>query len=210
MSSEHFNSNGSHERRNPAPSWLYVASLRLAAVSTAAGVSRIFVRHHLTYLGLSEHVADGELVVSELVTNAVEATGISDPAVKLHDIQAEHLVGVQLRVVGTQLFIEVWDRSLEEPVRKDVGEDAEGGRGLVLVEALARRWGVAHPPAGGKVVWAQLVIGKVPGPRGPFEDRPRLERRVPQGTRPPRGAVLEVASVALLERVLEGLERLQT
>ncbi|WP_267244040.1 ATP-binding protein [Streptomyces sp. PR69] len=205
MSSEHFNSNGSHERRRPAPGWLYVSSLRLAAVGTAAGVARMFVRHHLTYLGLSEHVADGELVVSELVTNAVEATGIADPAVKLHDIQAEHLVALQLRVVDTRLFIEVWDRSVEEPVRKDAGDDAEGGRGLVLVEALAQRWGVAHPPAGGKVVWAELVIGKAPAPRGPFGDRPRLERRVPQGTRPPRGVVFEAASTALLERVLEGL-----
>ncbi|MFI1955913.1 ATP-binding protein [Streptomyces xinghaiensis] len=205
MSNEGFGSYDSHEQRKPAPNWLYVSSLRLAAVGTAAGVARMFVRHHLTYLGMSEHIADGELVVSELVTNAVEATGISDPAVKLHDIQAQHLVAVQLRVVDTRLFIEVWDRSLEEPVRKDVGENAEGGRGLVLVEALAQRWGVAHPPAGGKVVWAELVIGKVPAPRGPFGNRPRLEQRVPQATRPLQGEAFELASTALLERVLEGL-----
>lgn len=208
MSNEHFNNNGSHEQRGRAPRCLYVSSLRLAAVSTAAGVARMFVRYHLAHLGLSAHIADGELVVSELVTNAVEATGIAEPAVKLHDIQAEHLVAVQLRVVDTGLFIEVWDRSsLEEPVRKDVGEDAEDGRGLVLVEALARRWGVAHPPAGGKVVWAHLAIGKVPASHGPFGDRPRLERRVPEGTRAPQGVVREAASVALLEWVLEGLRR---
>ncbi|MDT0309675.1 ATP-binding protein [Streptomyces sp. DSM 44917] len=190
-----------------SPSWLYVASLRLAAVSTAASVARAFVRQHLMYLKLPDQVEDAELVVSELVSNAVVATGIADPDVKLHEIQGEHLIAVQLRVVDSRLYIEVWDRSTTAPVKQDANDEAEHGRGLVLIEGTAKRWGVARPPAGGKVVWAELVIGTPPIPRDSPSTRPDLQRRVPQATRPPRGEVSEMASVALLERVLEGLGR---
>jgi anti-sigma regulatory factor (Ser/Thr protein kinase) len=36
--------------------------------------------------------------------------------------------------------------------------DAEAGRGLLLVERLARAWGVYRPPEGGKVVWCVLAL----------------------------------------------------
>lgn len=41
---------------------------------------------------------------------------------------------------------------------EDQGLDAEGGRGLFLVGALATRWDVRHPPRGGKVVWVELAL----------------------------------------------------
>ena len=55
-----------------------------------------------------------------------------------------------------QIVIFVWDASPLPPAPADAGEDAESGRGLLIVEAASERWGWGSPPAlGGKVVWAQ-------------------------------------------------------
>ncbi|MQS39314.1 ATP-binding protein [Streptomyces katsurahamanus] len=61
---------------------------------------------------------------------------------------------------GGILRIEVTDtRGDRFPVRRrDAAEEDESGRGLVLVEALADRWGVSSGPAPGKTVWAELTF----------------------------------------------------
>lgn len=92
------------------------------------------------------------LVSSELVTNAVRATGS---------------VAVQLRIAGPSLYVEVWDGVPGVPEVRPLDGDAEGGRGLRLVEALATRWGVCRPQAGGKVVWAELPLPADALPLGP-------------------------------------------
>ena len=82
------------------------------------------------------------LLVSEVVTNAL-----------LHGTGE-----VQVRVLGeaSRLRVEVSDGSDVMPVRRDSEADAEGGRGLALVDALSARWG-ADPRAGGKTVWFELL-----------------------------------------------------
>ena len=55
-----------------------VTGLTLAAVPTAARCSRMFVSSCLRQWGLPSLAADGELVASELVTNAVAATGVTE------------------------------------------------------------------------------------------------------------------------------------
>lgn len=149
------------QRRGGPPGGLYLASFQLAAVGSAAGVARAFVRQRLTDLKLPGLVEDSALVMSELVTNAVRATGLSEPGVRLHDVREEHLIDVQLRVIDSSLFVEVWDRSPQAPVKQQADDESENGRGLVLVEALTRRWGVYRPAAGGKVVWAELSLGEL-------------------------------------------------
>jgi hypothetical protein len=58
-----------------------------------------------------------------------------------------------------QVVIAVWDGIPQPPVHRDATEDAETGRGLLLVEALSTRWGWHFPPGlGGKVVWAQAAL----------------------------------------------------
>jgi hypothetical protein len=57
------------------------------------------------------------------------------------------------------LVIHVWDGSEEMPVRQDGALDQDSGRGLMLVENLAKDWG-AYRKAAGKVVWA--LIGADP------------------------------------------------
>ena len=83
------------------------------------------------------------LLVSEVATNAL-VHGAGD---------------VEVKVVrqGDRLRVEVSDGSHELPRPRTVGLDAEGGRGLALVDALAADWGTA-PSATGKVVWFEVAV----------------------------------------------------
>ncbi|MET8980358.1 ATP-binding protein [Streptomyces sp. NPDC004539] len=95
---------------------------------------------------------DAELLVSELATNAVNARALPG---------REILVEVSLSDTG--LRIEVADPSEELPVAREAGEWDEGGRGLVLVAALAEEWGVGPREGVGKVVWAVLKLRRENG-----------------------------------------------
>ncbi|WP_405615297.1 ATP-binding protein [Streptomyces sp. NBC_00076] len=78
-----------------------------------------------------------------------------------------------LYVVAGTLRIEVTDtRGDLLPCRQGPAPDAESGRGLVLVEALADRWGVAQAPHPRKTVWAELNLVPEPEP----EPEPKPER----------------------------------
>ncbi|KUJ66638.1 hypothetical protein ACZ90_34680 [Streptomyces albus subsp. albus] len=96
---------------------------------------------------IDQEVRDNaELVVSELFTNAVRHTSSDE-------------VRCELRVYGGRLRLEVADQGCArtEPRARTVGADQEGGRGLMLVEALSTSWGVRANPSGpGRVVWAYL------------------------------------------------------
>jgi anti-sigma regulatory factor (Ser/Thr protein kinase) len=92
---------------------------------------------------------DAELVLSELVTNALRVPAPGD-----------RLVGVRIecRGRGELLRLEVSDAGAGRPEVQRSGELDNGGRGLLLVEALAHRWGVDERRAGiGKTVWAELL-----------------------------------------------------
>lgn len=107
-------------------------------------------RAHLTRVlhdwGLDPLADDAALVVSELVTNAVEAS-----ARPLH---------VCLSAGPGWLVVAVADDGRCYPVRACPDGDAAGGRGLLVVEALSARWGW-HPvvlPGLAKVVWAEWIF----------------------------------------------------
>lgn len=161
----------------------------------------MFVRHTLTRLNLAEYLDAGELVLSELVTNSVRATGVTDPWPNWTAVTAQHVIGVQLRITDAQFFVEVWDRSTKSPAKREADDDAENGRGLAIVEAMAERWGVYLPGAGGKVVWAALSLAKPPQP----PTQPVLPVRIPGDTKPPTGTTHRMAGTALIQRVLDGL-----
>ncbi|MBO8184958.1 ATP-binding protein [Streptomyces spirodelae] len=57
-----------------------------------------------------------------------------------------------------QLRIEVSDTHPVRPVRRTPGGMDDGGRGLVLVDALASRWGIAERLGPGKTVWAEIDV----------------------------------------------------
>jgi anti-sigma regulatory factor (Ser/Thr protein kinase) len=86
---------------------------------------------------------DVHLVVSELATNAV--------------IHAGTPFSVSVCCDGTAIRIAVHDRSSREPVIRDWSPAARSGRGLRLVDAVSREWGV-EPAPDGKTVWAELPL----------------------------------------------------
>ncbi|MDQ1679216.1 MAG: hypothetical protein QOI42_75, partial [Frankiaceae bacterium] len=97
---------------------------------------------------------DVELVVSELVTNAVLHAGVP--------------VRLSVTVGPEAVRIEVRDASRALPVRPLHTEDAMTGRGLALVTALTRQWGV-EAVDDGKVVWAEVGPGGGHGDVAPTE-----------------------------------------
>ncbi|MGI5157891.1 ATP-binding protein [Microbispora sp. CA-102843] len=151
------------------------------SAATAPRRARAFVRCQLRGWELA-HLADtAELVVSELVTNAVRATAavVSPPVASSMFPVALRTVALRVRVAPGRrsLFIEVWDISDREPVPCGEADDGlggdtggelgESGRGLVLVASLARRWGHYSAPDRGKIVWCELGISPVEGSRPP-------------------------------------------
>lgn len=58
---------------------------------------------------------------------------------------------------GDRLHVEVADDADATPVLTDAGPDAEGGRGMALIEALAAEWGVRREEPRGKTVWFELA-----------------------------------------------------
>jgi anti-sigma regulatory factor (Ser/Thr protein kinase) len=114
-------------------------------------------RHHahsvITTWGLPELADTAELLVSELVTNAVCASVISGHAI----------VRLLLTTDADGVRISVWDGAPGRPMRKEsLTADAEGGRGLVLVEMLSADYGSYMSAGHGKVVWC--VVGNVAQP----------------------------------------------
>jgi hypothetical protein len=80
---------------------------------------------------------------------------------------------MSLYVVGDALRIEVTDtRGDRLPRLRHTAADAESGRGLLLVEALADRWGFVPGPPPRKTVWAEVRTG----PTGSPSLVPRLPR----------------------------------
>jgi hypothetical protein len=87
-------------------------------------------------------------VATELVNNVVA--------------HAHTMMTLRMAVRGRYLHIAVRDGSAAEPVpRRDVSPTALSGRGLALVETVARHWG-SLPTVGGKVVWAVLDVAPRP------------------------------------------------
>jgi anti-sigma regulatory factor (Ser/Thr protein kinase) len=137
----------------PAAPWPLQTRLELAALPEAPGVVRGHVRSVVREWGLA-HLADtAELLASELVTNAVQASA------RLRTV-APPVIRVWITSDRMALVIHVWDASEEMPVVKDLAAlDGEDGRGLILVTTLSKDWGVYRKAEGGKVVWAMITAG---------------------------------------------------
>ncbi|MFH9548080.1 SpoIIE family protein phosphatase [Streptomyces sp. NPDC051445] len=92
---------------------------------------------------LSEASFTTELVVSELVTNAIR--------------YGSHPIRLRLIHDATTLICEVSDTSHTAPHLRRAKTWDEGGRGLLLVAQLTQRWGSRHTPEG-KTIWAELSL----------------------------------------------------
>ncbi|MGH3157093.1 MAG: ATP-binding protein, partial [Streptosporangiaceae bacterium] len=101
--------------------------------------------------GLAGLEHDLELLVCELLTNAVAAARATQPILP---------VRLWLFSDTTQVAVLVWDASPHPPLRTSADGDAESGRGLLLVEAISHRWDwYPAQDTTGKVVWALLRGG---------------------------------------------------
>ncbi len=122
----------------PVPS----AEVVLSGQARSAGAGRRFISDALAAWGASEYEDTAQLLVSELVTNAI--------------LHARTDVTVRLDLSPARLRLEVTDASVRRPVTRRYSLEATTGRGLTLIDALAGRWGVeSHHP--GKTVWCELL-----------------------------------------------------
>lgn len=129
----------------------------MAALPTVPSVARAFVRTTLPAWHLESLTEGVELLASELTSNAVTAsTDESGHPVYVNGRMS--VVRVCLLTDRTRVVLEVWDQAPGTPVVRDVAEYAESGRGLVLVDAIADRWGWCPATGPGKVVWAELSL----------------------------------------------------
>lgn len=105
--------------------------------------SRRFVTDVLHRAG-AEATDEILLVTSELITNAVR--------------HGDGEVELRVKVLGSKVRLEVFDDGhvrVEAP-RRAPSPTALGGRGLLLVRDVSRRWGSGFDPAGRTMVWAEL------------------------------------------------------
>lgn len=121
----------------------------LSPTRRGARLARLLTVAHLASCGLPTDTA--AQIVAELANNAV-----------LHGrvLGRDFRLGLRVTEDGT-LRIEVTDARgdrLPAVPRPPVPDDAESGRGLLLVEALADRWGVEAGPVPRKTVWAELAL----------------------------------------------------
>lgn len=117
-----------------------VATWDLAQEHTTPATARLLVRDRLQGWGLDEDTVDStELIVSELVTNAVR---YGTPPLRLR------------LLLDTTLTCEVHDGSTASPHLRHARTVDEGGRGLFIVSRLAAHWGARHGPDG-KVLWTE-------------------------------------------------------
>lgn len=206
--------------------------LELPVHPSAASQARLHVRAMLALWRMDGLADTAELVVSELVTNAVKAgrdVGAAAGGDVLADAKADHAtghtpprharchqthpthqphpthpthqshqghqgrpgsrrrrchrIGLDVYRSGALVVVEVWDPSRTPPTLKNASLDEEGGRGLMLVDVLAEKWGYRWPVPGGKVVWCalaadadlswELAAAAGPGGEGDAEQRDR-------------------------------------
>jgi anti-sigma regulatory factor (Ser/Thr protein kinase) len=108
---------------------------------SSAAAARHFAEERLSAWGADDLLESTRLLVSELVINAV--------------LHARTPADVQLRFAGGCLRVEVGDRSERPLARRAFSPSATTGRGLMILDALANRWGVETDDEG-KVVWFEL------------------------------------------------------
>ncbi len=142
--------------------WPLRSYLELGALPTAVPCARLHARQVLWEWGLDALAETAELMVSELVTNAVRASA----DLTTGQYPGQRLAGmtpVRLWLTSDRscVMIHVWDGDHRMPIRQEAGPEAENGRGLMLVDCMSAAWGSYMPErSSGKVVWARVGEAK--------------------------------------------------
>lgn len=124
--------------------------LRLQYSAAAVPIARRQLRHELENVGIDENVLDDiEVVVSELLGNSVRHAA---PI-------AGNVVLVTWRISNAEIVVRVTDGGGGRGVEpRHSGPMADSGRGLQIVERLARVWGVSEHAGGLRSVWVALSL----------------------------------------------------
>jgi histidine kinase-like protein len=130
------------------------ASYPLRPFPESVRIGRDFTRTTLAQWGMTALTDLAELVVSELLTNALRH-GMASARRVTDDCP------IRLKLLGQDpyLMCTVSDPGAAIPVRRESEPFAESGRGLNVVESCSVRWGWHLLDSGGKVVWALLRPG---------------------------------------------------
>lgn len=116
----------------------------------AVKIARDLVMTTVRDWGMSRLAGDVELVVSELVTNALRHASVCADGMSGY----ENVIQLSAMRRGAELICAVRDGSENLPTRREPDFMAETGRGLHLVSCFSRRWGAVPTITGGKFVWA--------------------------------------------------------
>ncbi|MFJ2304650.1 ATP-binding protein [Streptomyces sp. NPDC087787] len=137
-----------HESTTPTRTF----AQRFSATRRGARLARLLAAHQLTEWG-RPHGTEGHdtvvLVVAELAANAVLHGRVPG---------RDFALALFLEEGRDVVRIEVTDTHPARPARMAPGPDQDGGRGLVLVDALAADWGVRDRLGPGKTVWAECAL----------------------------------------------------
>ncbi|MFV2118652.1 ATP-binding protein [Streptomyces sp. Act-28] len=129
-----------------------------AGARLARELAAMWLRDH----DVTRDIADDALqIVAELAANAALHGRVSGRG---------FLLALRLTSPGPALRVEVTDTRPERmPTRPPQAPptDSEGGRGLLIVDALADRWGITEGPVPRKTVWAELDLAPEEAPPGP-------------------------------------------
>ncbi|MCT2590965.1 ATP-binding protein [Streptomyces sp. N2-109] len=115
---------------------------------SCVGQARLELRKVLAGWGLGGLEEPAVLVLSELLTNAVQHARVPPG----REVETRYAAGPD------GLRVEVHDACPEWPRFRVPDDESCEGRGLILVDALADKWGVSERSGPGKVVWAHLSL----------------------------------------------------
>ncbi|WP_326829290.1 ATP-binding protein [Streptosporangium sp. NBC_01810] len=134
--------------RNAAP--CFIGQRDFPGTPQSAGAARKWVVDLLAGQASTEVMETLELLVSEVVTNAIVHSDSRKPG---------GLVTVCAGLVENMIHIEVIDDGsvISVPAMRQADDDSPGGRGLGWVDFLATAWGTHHDEEMGRVVWFQLA-----------------------------------------------------
>jgi anti-sigma regulatory factor (Ser/Thr protein kinase) len=124
-------------------------TLGIGALPASVATARRHTRAVLSGWNMPYLAQPAELLVSEITTNAVQASQSmpETPPITLHLV-----AGIR------SVLIQVWDASPAIPRLSATSSDDEHGRGLMLVHALSDEWGWYPSRNSGKVVWAVVTV----------------------------------------------------
>jgi anti-sigma regulatory factor (Ser/Thr protein kinase) len=120
------------------------ATVDLRPTARSVPTARRVVGELLAAWGAPHDRQDAELLATELVANVVDHAG------------GESVLTLEVSLSGSWLRIAVADGSAVRPVVRALDHQAPRGRGMLIIEAIADRWG-AEDHHGGKRVWLELL-----------------------------------------------------